>query len=118
MAPRGTLARGFPVRGSPAQRPELRLLFSRGACCMSESRANGAVRRDGCGGLPDACRWVADAHAAGDSEQLAIALSCLYRLLDSRGWVLPDRPSTLLRVHEAAVDAALARLVERHYPPS
>lgn len=85
---------------------------------MHEARHNAAASRHDYNELPDACRWVADAHAAGDSEQLAIALSCLYRLLDSRGWVLPDRPSTLLRLHEAAVDAALARLVERHYPPS
>lgn len=83
---------------------------------MSELRANAAATRSGYQDLPDACRWVADADAAGDPEQLVAALSSLYRLLEARGWVPPDRPSTLLRVHQAAVDAALAKLIDDHFP--
>jgi hypothetical protein len=67
--------------------------------------------------LPDTCQWLADAYAGGDPEQISAALCALYQLMASRGWIPPERATTLLRVRNAAVEAALSRLVEQHMPP-
>lgn len=57
------------------------------------------------------CRWLLEAHADGDPQQIVMALCQLYRQLGRRGWVAPERASLLLRLQAAAVDLELQRLV-------
>ena len=57
--------------------------------------------------LADRCRWVADAHGAGDLPQAIAALCDLYRHLADVGWPLPHRQAVLLQVHDASLDAEL-----------
>lgn len=60
----------------------------------------------------DRCRWVADAHAAGDVTQTAAALCSLYASLIAREWLPSARASLLLDLHAAALDAGVEQLVD------
>ena len=79
---------------------------------MSEPRRTAAAPPSGVDVFADSCRWVADAHLADDPEQIVAALCEMYRVLARQGWAPPEKASILLHLHTAAVDVALAQLVE------
>ena len=78
---------------------------------MSEPARDGGAPLSGLTDLAEACAWLADAHLAEDAEQAVAALGGLYQRLAAQGWVPSERAAVLLRVHEAADDAALSQLV-------
>ena len=65
--------------------------------------------------LVDCCRWIADADAADDPQQVVAGLCELYRLLAEGGWVPSQRSAALLRLHDAVVEHGISELVD---PPS
>lgn len=60
----------------------------------------------------EACAWVADAHSCGDAAQVVAALTHLYELLLDHGWQPSDRAALVLRMHAAALEAGLTRVLE------
>lgn len=78
---------------------------------MSEADRDLDTSREATSPLLACCQWVVEAHADGDPQQEAVALSELYRLLGDLGWIPPPRASVLLRVQAAALEVACEQLL-------
>ena len=78
---------------------------------MGADPAARPVTEHGTEDFADRCRWVADAHASGDTAQVTTALCSLYESLIARDWMPSVRASLLLDLHTAALDAGVEQLV-------